>query len=164
MGLRDELIKSAKTKEQYFESISKTKVKKSCTQGADYKVPSDRDRDLSEKEVLLECKQVLNSMRDIWWCRMEAPVKIVGKGQIIPSASRGLGDLMICMMGMLISVELKRSRGGCLKAEQARMLRSIIDAGGTGAVVRSGAGLLRLLACEQNSESIQTVYGNIPVY
>ncbi len=164
MGIRDEMIKSALQKAEYHEKISKTKVAKSCTQGKDYRVPPDRERDLIEKDVLLECKQVLQARRDVWWCRMEAPLKIVGKGQIIPSASKGLGDLMICQRGRLISVEVKRSRGGTLRAEQARMLAGIAEAGGVGAVVRSGAGLVRLLSDTRESTEIDTVYGKIPVY
>jgi hypothetical protein len=164
MGIRDELIKSAMEKAEYQEKIAKTKVSKSCTQGKDYRVPPDSDRDLIEKDVLLECRQVLQARRDVWWCRMEAPVKIVGKGQIIPSASKGLGDLMICQRGRLISVEVKRSRGGNLRAEQARMLAGIAEAGGLGAVVRSGAGLVRLLSNTRESTEIDTVYGKIPVY
>lgn len=164
MGIRDSLIKSSQTKDQYYKEIANKAVKKSCSQGKDYKVPPDDIRDNIEKDVLLECKEVLKACRDIWWCRMEAPLKIVGKGQIIPSASKGLGDLMICSKGRLISVELKRSRGGHLRAEQARMLAGIADAGGLGAIVRSGAGLLDLLAGKPNLQEIETVYGKIPVY
>lgn len=164
MGIRDDLIKQAQTKDAYHNAIASKQVKKSCTQGKDYKVPPDGIRDITEKDVMLECKDVLNKRRDIWWCRMEAPLKIVGKGQIIPSASKGLGDIMICQKGRLISVELKRSRGGSLKSDQARMLSGIADAGGLGVVVRSGLGLLQLLEGKQNAEEIDTVYGKIPVY
>ncbi len=164
MGIRDTLIQSSQTQAEYYKQIVTKIVKKSCTQGKDYKIPPDGNRDITEKEVLLECKEVLKACRDIWWCRMEAPLKIVGKGQIIPSASKGLGDLMICAKGRLISVELKRSRGGSLKADQARMLAGIAEAGGLGAVVRSGLGLLRLLEGKPALQEIETVYGKIPVY
>ena len=164
MGIRDEMIKSAKTKDEYQKEISAKKVFRSCIQSKDYPVPKDGDRDLLEKDVLIECKKVLQSMKNIWWCRMEAPVKIIGRGQIIPSASKGLGDVLICLEGRLISVEVKRSRGGTLRAEQARMLAGIVEAGGTGAVVRSGLGLRKLLAGEQNELFIDTVYGKIPLY
>ena len=164
MGIRDTLIQSSQTQADYYKSIATKTVNKSCTQGKDYKVPPDGARDITEKEVMLECKEVLKACRDIWWCRMEAPLKIVGKGQIIPSASKGLGDLMICQGGRLISVELKRSRGGSLKADQARMLAGIGEAGGLGAVVRSGLGLLRLLEGKPFLQEIETVYGKIPVY
>lgn len=164
MGIRDELIKQAQTKSDYYQTIAKKAVAKSCTQGKDYKVPPDNDRDLTEKEVMIECKEALKKRRDVWWVRMEAPLKIVGKGQVIPSASKGLGDLMICLAGRLISVELKRSCGGTLRSEQARMLAGIIEAGGVGAVVRSGAGLERLLLDTREATIIETVYGKIPVY
>jgi hypothetical protein len=103
-------------------------------------------------------------MKNIWWERMEAPLKIVGKGTAVKSPCAGLPDIMICFRGRLIAIELKRSRGGCLSGAQAGKLCGIQDAGGRAAIVRSGAGLTALLAEKSAESKMITVHGSIDVY
>lgn len=164
MGLRDELIKTALGKQEYLETIGKTKVKSTAYRATEYRVPDDPTRDVLESVVLQECKDLLKKMPDIWFERMEAPVKIVGKGQVIPSAARGLPDLLLCVSGKLWGVELKRSQGGHLSGEQLSKLLGIQGAGGRSIVCQSAVGLARALRGEGPRDVITTQYGNVDVY
>jgi len=164
MSLRDKLIASSLTKEQYLEQIPKKKVKSSAYKATEYKVPDDPDRDVKEDFVLKECKEYLKTCQGLWWERIEAPVKIIGKGQVIPSASRGLPDLLLCIQGRLWGIELKRSRGGHLSGSQLSKLLSIAAAGGRSIVCQSARGLYRAMTGEQPRAKITTQYGNVDVF
>jgi hypothetical protein len=164
MGLRDELIKTALGKKEYLETIGKTKVKSSAYRATEYRVPDDPTRDVLEAVVLQECKDLLKKMPDIWFERIEAPVKIVGKGQVIPSAARGLPDLLICRSGVLYAAELKRSKGGHLSGEQLSKLLAMSRAGARVGIVQSASGLARLLEQRFPRIVMTTTYGEIKVY
>ena len=167
MGLRDDLIKSSLTKEQYLEQIPKRKVKSTAYKATEYKVPNDMSRDAKEDVVLKECKECkefLGKCKGIWWERIEAPVKIVGRGQVIPSAARGIPDLLLCVAGKLWGVELKRSQGAHLSGEQLSKLLGIQAAGGRSIVCQSAVGLARALRGEGPRDIITTQYGNVDVY
>jgi hypothetical protein len=164
MGLRDKLIRESLTKEQYLEQIPKKKVKSTAYKATEYKVPDDKSRDVKEDVVLAECKQFLSKCKGIWWERIEAPVKIVGRGQVIPSAARGIPDLLLCVSGKLWGVELKRSQGAHLSGEQLSKLLGIQGAGGRSIVCQSAVGLARALRGEVPRDIITTQYGNVDVY
>jgi len=164
MGLRDTLIASSLTKEQYLDQIPKKKVKSTAYKATEYKVPDDKGRDVKEDVVLKECKEFLGKCKGIWWERIEAPVKIVGRGQVIPSAARGIPDLLLCVTGKLWGVELKRSQGAHLSGEQLSKLLGIQSAGGRSIVCQSAVGLARALRGEGPRDIITTQYGNVDVY
>jgi hypothetical protein len=168
VGLRDRLIKEALEKKPYIEKITSTKVSSSCFKAKTYTVPTDKTQpDIIESEVLLACKTLLVSMPGIWWQRVEAPVKIVGRGssmRMIPSPSKGLPDLLLCVQGRLWGVELKRPHGGKLEAEQAEKLAGIARAGGRAGIVRSAAGLAAMLSGQYPSVQLSTVHGVIDVF
>lgn len=164
MGLRDTLIASSLTKEQYLEQIPKKKVKSTAYKATEYKVPNDTGRDVKEDVVLAECKEFLARCKGIWWERIEAPVKIVGKGVAVPSAARGIPDLLLCVAGKLWGVELKRSQGAHLSGEQLSKLLGIQSAGGRSIVCQSAVGLARALRGEGPRDIITTQYGNVDVY
>jgi hypothetical protein len=164
MGLRDTLIASSLTKEQYLEQIPKKKVKSTAYKATEYKVPDDKGRDVKEDVVLKECKEFLARCKGFWWERIEAPVKIVGRGQVIPSAARGIPDLLLCVAGKLWGVELKRSQGAHLSGEQLSKLLGIQSAGGRSIVCQSAVGLARALRGEGPRDIITTQYGNVDVY
>lgn len=164
MGLRDELIKTALGKKEYLETIGKTKVKSTAYRATEYRVPDDPNRDVLEAVVMKECKDLLKKMPDIWFERIEAPVKIVGKGQVIPSAARGLPDLLICCSGCLFAAELKRSKGGHLSGEQLSKLLAMQRAGARVGLVQSAAGLLALIERRPPRVRLATNYGSIDVF
>ncbi len=167
-GLRDRLIKEALEKEPYVEKITSTKVSSSCFKAKTYTVPTDKTQpDVVESGVLAGCKALLASMPGIWWQRVEAPVKIVGRGasmRMVPSPSKGLPDLLLCVQGRLWGVELKRPHGGKLEAEQAEKLAGIARAGGRAGIVRSAAGLAAMLSGQYPLAQISTVHGIIDVF
>jgi len=168
VGLRDRLIKEALEKEPYVEKITKMKVSTSCFKAKTYNVPTDKTQpDVVESEVLAACKVLLNAMPTVWWERMEAPVKIVGRGgnmRMIPSPSKGLPDLLLCVQGRLWGVELKRPHGGKLEAEQAEKLAGIARAGGRAGIVRSASGLAAMLSGQYPLAQVITVHGTIDVF
>jgi hypothetical protein len=167
MSLRDDLIKQAVNKKQYEEKIGKTRVKSSAYKAVEYKVPDDKSRDVKEDVVLKECKQYLGKCRGIWWERIEAPIKIVGKGDdkhAAPSPAKGIPDLLLCIQGKLWGVELKRTQGAHLSGEQLSKLLGIQSAGGRSIVVQSAVGLSRALRGELPRDSITTPYGKIDVF
>jgi hypothetical protein len=164
MGLRDKLIAEALGKEEYLESIGKRKVKQTAYKAQEWRVPDDDSRDVLEAVVLQECKDLLKKMPDVWFERIEAPVKIVGKGQVIPSAARGLPDLLICRSGVLYAAELKRSKGGHLSGEQLSKLLAMSRAGARVGIVQSASGLARLLEQRFPRIVLKTTYGEIKVY
>ena len=132
-----------------------------------YAIPAPLEqpaRKVSEAEVLEACKAYLEKRWDLWWQRMEAPIKIIGRGTKCRSKSKGLADLMICQNGRLIACELKKPFGGELSGHQAQQLGQINYAGGLGCVVTSARGLLRVLTGEDASMSLKTPHGTIPIY
>jgi len=164
MSLRDDLIKQAVNKNQYEEKIGKTRVKSCAYKAVEYRVPDDKTRDVKEDVVLKECKEYLKKCVGIWWERIEAPVKIVGKGQVIPSSSRGLPDLLICRNGRLYGAELKRSKGGHLSGEQLSKLLAMRRAGAKVGIVQSASGLRALIDGQQPRTLLNTTYGIIDVF
>jgi hypothetical protein len=167
-GLRDRLIKEAMEKEPYIEKITKTKVSSSVFKSKTYTVPTDKTQpDIHEAEVLTACKALLATMPSVWWQRIEAPVKIVGSGanrRMLPSASKGLPDLLLCVQGRLWAAELKRPHGGILEAEQASKLAGIAKSGGRAGIVRSAAGLAAMLSGQYPAAQVSTVHGVIDVF
>ena len=130
-----------------------------------YRVPAVPCSKTGEAELLRECTAWLGWQRGLWFVRVEAQVKIVGEdARKIPSAARGLSDLLICAQGRLFAAELKSPRGGELSDSQARHLAGIGRAGGRGAVVQSLRGLERFLTGGEWSRTIETDHGVIPVF
>ena len=164
MGLRAKLIAEALGKKEYLEQIGKRKVKQTAYKATEWPVPEDRNRDVLEAVVLKECKEMLKQMPDIWFERIEAPVKMVGKGQLVPSKSKGLPDLILCRNGRLYAAELKRSKGGHLSGEQLSKLLAMQRAGAKVGIVQSAAGLRALLEGYTARTILNTTYGIIDVF
>jgi hypothetical protein len=164
MGLRAKLISEALGKKEYLEQIGKRKVKQTAYKATEWPVPEDRSRDVLEAVVLKECKELLKTIPNLWYERIEAPVKMVGKGQLVPSKSRGLPDLILCRNGRLYAAELKRSKGGHLSGEQLSKLLAMAKSGARVGIVQSAAGLRALISDQPPRTLLNTTYGIIDVF
>jgi hypothetical protein len=129
------------------------------------KIPSEEKytRESELQSLIIDyCKA-----KGLWYCRIEGGGKLIhgsnGTGHLIPSAMKGMPDLVLCLDGCFCAAELKLPTGK-LDTEQARRIGTLNAAGGQGAVITSLAGFLLFLDGIPAKVAVDTAWGMIPVY
>ena len=160
---RDDIIKSGMTREQYWNSVSDHKVRKSAVSAASYALPApfnaskgEHERDI-QKAVLAE----LQSLTPAAW-RIEAGGVIRGE-VLCASQMVGLPDIIGIIQGRFVGIEVKAS-GGRLSGMQARRLQDIQKAGGIALIVCTKGVLQRALADYLAGHVVAPACQGIPVY
>lgn len=169
--LWDRLADEAVTMDEWVKNDSPTNRKnahdglRQHLQGRWHNLPYPYEKRLPggrEREILKDTMAVLRAA-GVWCLRIDQSGKIHGGGQnmvLCPSSHTGLGDILACWEGRLVSLEVK-APGGRLSALQASILRDIQRAGGRGAVVVDPGRLLGWLIEGQTPTA--TIAGTIPV-
>ena len=141
---------------------------KSCTEAKKYSLPKIQSDEKYTKESQLQsviidyCKA-----KALWYCRIEGGGKLIhganGQGHLVPSAMKGMPDLILSIDGIFHAAELKLPTGK-LDTEQAKRIGTLNLSGGCGAVVTSLSGFILFIAGEPANVAVDTAWGMIPVY
>lgn len=146
--LWDRLADEAVTFEQWCAQekaggpVARTKARETLRahlKGRDTLLPppyNRRNPGLSEGQIQKACLEELKRA-GIWALRIDQVGKMIGTGDgktIVPGAHTGLGDVLACHRGQLVSLEVK-APGGRLSAIQKLRLEDIQKAGGKVAIV-----------------------------
>lgn len=129
-----------------------------------YTVPKPRGLAVTQKEaeILLQCKEYLDSREDIFWRRVEGAGKYIG-GKFIKSEMKGAPDLLILIQGRLYLAELKVP-GGSLSESQASFICEASAHGAVGGVVCSVEALKRFLGDGAQGGQVDTESGTIAIW
>jgi hypothetical protein len=129
-----------------------------------YTVPKPRGMKVEKKEaeILLECKDYLETREDIFWRRVEGAGKFVA-GKFVKSDMKGCPDLMILCQGRLYLAELKVA-GGSLSEGQADFILGSGRHGAVGGVVCSREALKRFLGDQAQDAQMTTDRGAIAIW
>jgi hypothetical protein len=124
----------------YQAKVLSKPVSRKLLAGDDHALPAPYNRrtEVREADVLKGVKDVLK-LHNVWHRRLEGTGKVInGKAglQMIPGDLKGMPDVLACVQGRLIAIEVK-APGGKLSAAQYGTLRGIRDAGGLALVVCS---------------------------
>jgi len=155
--MRRDLFDGALPAGQYQSKVLKSPVSRKALTGDDIPLPAPYNKrgSIKEADVLRAVKQVLK-LHNVWHRRLEGTGKIVGgkSGHVmIPGEMAGMPDLIACVGGRLIAIEVK-CPGGRLSTAQYGTLRAIRDARGLSLVVCSA---------EKLAESLKTTPWTIHV-
>jgi hypothetical protein len=129
-----------------------------------YTVPKPRGMKVEKKEaeILLECKEYLETREDIFWRRVEGAGKFIA-GKFIKSDMKGCPDLMILCQGRLYLAELKVA-GGSLSESQADFILEAGRHGAIGGVVCSREALKRFLGDGAQDAQVTTERGLVSIW
>lgn len=88
-----------------------------------------------EGNLQRKCLTYLKGRKDIW------SMNVVGS----PAQTSGVPDLLLCIKGQFVGVELKRPNGGILAPLQQAQINRIQRAGGVGVVIDNYEDFVKLV-------------------
>ena len=109
-------IYTLKTKRYKSFGIPKTKTNKCLT--------------LSEAQVQKQILQWLELQKDLTVVRFNSIGVPLGDGKFRPLRMRGISDLICCVRGTFLAIEVKREKGGKLSEYQKAFLETVEAVGG----------------------------------
>lgn len=125
---------------------SLAKAVQSQAKGKAYAVPSNERRTVKEAQIQNEILKWLRS-KGAWVVKYDA-TRLVGSGDTLALAplERGVPDLIVCLDGKFVGIEVKAARAGVrVSAEQLAQGEGIRNAGGVWLVTHSVDDLERKL-------------------
>ena len=136
--MRRDLFADALPSSQYQSKVLSKPTSSRLLKGDDHALPAPYNKrgSVKEADVLRAVKDALNAM-NVWHRRLDGTGKVInGKAglQMIPGAMAGMPDILACVQGRLIAIEVK-CPGGRVSAAQYGTLRGIHDAGGLAIIV-----------------------------
>lgn len=142
----DDILASAKPKEEYFEHVlaQKTTDDKKVKRRPLSKKVRSLDKGLLERKIQKEIIEMLKE-KNIFHRRIEGSGKITHTSKdsatLTSSSQKGMADIIACLKGWFIAIEVKKPKG-YVDPFQANFLSNLMSEGGK-AVIATDAERLR---------------------
>lgn len=150
----DRIYESAETKDVWL--LRDNHVAPAALKGKSIPLPApyNRRNGVLEADTMKRVREVLQSVPDLWWRRIEGSGKLIHTGpqqmQLVKSSMQGMPDFIALHQGVMLGLEVK-APGGHLAPEQKSCLEEMTLAGGLGMVVVDPEKLANWFASEESA-------------